>query len=649
MKFTDAVRAFQRRLRLRWRGDVDVLREKVDRLYHGLHESLDNQSSTLNLRLDRVVSDLNDRLDQLQRGLRESLDNQSTASNLRLDQLTHDLSQLIERLDSLYRGLHESLDNQSAASNLRLDRLTSDLNDRLDQLRPSLRDSLDNQSAASNLRLDRLTSDLNDRLDQLRCDLRESLDNQSAASNLRLDQIVQAFDRHSRKLKSRIEALISRPISTSAHSAQPVNKDPTLRSSTDGDAEKERPRRIAAERERGRTFFLCRTTHEHDRIIMENMGEYLTSLEVPWKLVEFETPGDRPQLRQCLDNAIGVMGLNSQLDHCWLGEETFLDVATEHNVPVVHWILDHPSARWPEFGHATPSNSLFLFGSGYCEAYFRRYVFSGARTAWTAGVGPNWRSRLAELSRASFLQRNILCLIALNLRRLGGTLEDASTLRHALEPALRDAVEDSIERARHDLAGPLEAHLAAALAARGRELPSDQFHRCFQIVEDTRAIEHRLRIFEVAARFPVLIQTDHAPVSLQCAPRPTVRTDAVATSMAGTIARMKSCRAVLSANFANDVVHDRTTNALNAGCIAIVEDTPIHRQLFEHGKNALLFRYDDESLAECLDLVCHRPDRACEIAKAGFALRDHPAIRFGGFNNAFDLTGEWIRSRDSLE
>jgi hypothetical protein len=103
---------------------------------------------------------------------------------------------------------------------------------------------------------------------------------------------------------------------------------------------------------------------------------------------------------------------------------------------------------------------------------------------------------------------------------------------------------------------------------------------------------------------------------------------------------MKSCRSVLSASFTNDMLHDRTQNALNAGCVAIVEDTPIHRRLFRHGKNALLFRYDDDSLADCLDLVCHRRFRAYRIARAGFALRDHPGIRFGGFDNAVYLMRE---------
>src|SRR5712692_653713 len=98
------------------------------------------------------------------------------------------------------------------------------------------------------------------------------------------------------------------------------------------------------------------------------------------------------------------------------------------------------------------------------RAYFRHYMLADARTAWTAGVGPNWRSRLGELSRPAFLQRHIGCLIAFNLKRLSGTLADANERRRALEMDVRDAVGQAIERARHDLDGPLEAHLATALA-----------------------------------------------------------------------------------------------------------------------------------------------------------------------------------------
>jgi hypothetical protein len=102
---------------------------------------------------------------------------------------------------------------------------------------------------------------------------------------------------------------------------------------------------------------------------------------------------------------------------------------------------------------------------------------------------------------------------------------------------------------------------------------------------------------------------------------------------------MKSCRAVLNTNYASGMVHDRTENGLNAGCAVIIEDTPTHRRLFSNA-NTLFFRYDDDSLAQCLDVVCGQPVRACEIAQAGFSLRDDPAIRFAGFEHILELARE---------
>jgi hypothetical protein len=104
-----------------------------------------------------------------------------------------------------------------------------------------------------------------------------------------------------------------------------------------------------------------------------------------------------------------------------------------------------------------------------------------------------------------------------------------------------------------------------------------------------------------------------------------------------TLARMPSCRSVLSVSPMNDMIHDRTMNALNGGSVAILEDNIAARSVFKHGKNALLFRYDDDSIEECLDIVCNRPELAYEIARAGMALRDHPRLRFGQFHNILDL------------
>ena len=63
-----------------------------------------------------------------------------------------------------------------------------------------------------------------------------------------------------------------------------------------------------------------------------------------------------------------------------------------------------------------------------------------------------------------------------------------------------------------------------------------------------------------------------------------------------------------------------TQNGLNAGCVVIVEDTPTHRRLFTHGKNALLFRYDDNSLAECLDVADASAFRPTSVGADGLQI-----------------------------
>ena len=105
---------------------------------------------------------------------------------------------------------------------------------------------------------------------------------------------------------------------------------------------------------------------------------------------------------------------------------------------------------------------------------------------------------------------------------------------------------------------------------------------------------------------------------------------------------MRLCRAVLSVSYANDMIHDRTSNGSNAGCVNILEDNLVHKGVFEHERNALLFRYDDNSLAECLDIVCNDPERAHRIAGAGMTLRDFQPLRFGGFDNILALARQTL-------
>src|ERR1700731_3671415 len=104
--------------------------------------------------------------------------------------------------------------------------------------------------------------------------------------------------------------------------------------------------RATMERFHGRTFWVCHSKHEHDRTYTENVHEFFSSIGVECKVLEFETPGQRPELRRCLnDRTIGILEFNSQLDHCRIDDENFVDLAAKRNVPLIHWIMDHPSSR----------------------------------------------------------------------------------------------------------------------------------------------------------------------------------------------------------------------------------------------------------------------------------------------------------------
>ena len=355
-------------------------------------------------------------------------------------------------------------------------------------------------------------------------------------------------------------------------------------------------------------------------------------------VIEFNPTGQRPELLPSLgDHTIAVVGYNSQLDHSWIGDEKFIVMAESRAIPVIQCILDHPSLRWPEFDtNLGAPNVRYVFLSHYCEQYFRRYGDPNAHMG-VVNCLINPLSRVDDVSREAFLARDVACLIALNLRRLGGTTDELETKLRELEPRLADAVREAIERARFDLDNPLVLHLEGSLARRRIELPNKVMHVCAGIVEDMTHIWRRRRIFEVAARFPVLIQTDLPPPELVASAAATFRTTPEWTNPKATLARMKSCRAVLSVSLTNDALHDRTGNAVNAGCVAVVEDNVAHRRVFKSDENALLFRYDDDSLERCLDLVCHQPERAYDIARRGTPLRDDPTFRFNGCDELLKL------------
>jgi hypothetical protein len=382
-------------------------------------------------------------------------------------------------------------------------------------------------------------------------------------------------------------------------------------------------------------FYVCHGTHPNDFIYMENLTEFFQNAGIEAETIALTPQGSRSELTRCFNGAaLGVLGLNAQLDHSWIDSNNFLDLAARANVPVIHWVLDHPSSRWPQFTKATAANSKFLFLSRFSEAYFQRYGLPGSLTDCTTNTGVSRHSRLSRLSPEDFFARPYNCLIPLNLQRIGGTLADAINRRDALEPKLAGAVARAIEAAYFDLDLPIETHLVAALAEAGSVLANDRFSFCLQIIEEVVQIRRRQWIFKIARDYPVLIQSDESATDLAAGGRAAFEAD---VSMRTTFSRMKLARAVLNVSHVNDEIHNRTINGLNAACANIVEYNAVHRSLFTHGKDALFFRYDDDSLRRCIEFVCTDPAGTYEIAKAGYRMRDLQPFRFGGFDKIVEL------------
>jgi hypothetical protein len=393
-------------------------------------------------------------------------------------------------------------------------------------------------------------------------------------------------------------------------------------------------RRLAGKDTEPAKVYICNIGHDHDLIYTENLVQYLEGAGVLCRSLTLGAGGFRPELQLCIDDrASVVIGFNSTLDHSWLQSGNFLAVAEQNRIPVVQWILDHPSSRWHEFCASTVTNSRFLLNTEQEQQYFQAYCLPGAATATMGGVGPNRRSRIGRLTPDAFMQRRFACMIPLSLHRVRSVAQNDEALS-ALETPLRDVVRQAIASAQFDLTGPLHAHLVAAFAAHHVEVQPAIFNGVCHIVEQSIQTIRRLKIFAVARKFPILVQSDDSAKSSFDNSTATLETN---VTMQFTLARIPSCRSVLSVSPINDMIHDRTMNALNAGCVTILENNLAARGIFRHGKNALLFRYDDDSIEECLDIVCNQPERAFEIAREGMAMRDRPQLRFGQFHNILDL------------
>lgn len=256
-------------------------------------------------------------------------------------------------------------------------------------------------------------------------------------------------------------------------------------------------------------------------------------------------------------------------------------------------------------------------------------------SGWAAATGPSHHSRAGGLTHEAFRSRDIRCLVPLNVRRIAGTIEEIEHKKNLLPSAIRGAVKEAIEFACYDLEEPIEASLLSANPDGLMDEPG-LLHVCVHLVEEAVQLWRRLRVFAIARDFPVLLQSDIASRYLEVS-GPARLEEGI--SLKQTLGRMLRARAVISLTHVNDQLHNRTLNALNAGAITIIEDNKIHREIFSHGENALLFRYNDSSLWEALSLVCSDPERAFRIAEAGFAMRDDPRLRFGKFDNLLALAG----------
>jgi hypothetical protein len=381
-------------------------------------------------------------------------------------------------------------------------------------------------------------------------------------------------------------------------------------------------------------IYICHADHEHDRIYTENLAEFLASKGVPWSSITLNADGYRPELQLCLNRGTtAIVGYNSQLDNSWVQSGSFVNAAERHGIPVVQWILDHPSSRWAEFNASTVGNSRFLLNSEQERRFFETYCLPGALTATTGGVGPNQRSRIETLTQQAFMRRPFTCMIPLSLHRILSIAETDAAVS-TLEGSLADTVRDAVASARCDLIESLQSHVTAALAARNRSVSAQTFNALCQLVEHSVQAFRRLKIFATARKYPVLVQSDDSAAPFVQGFAASLETN---VGVQVTLARMPSCRAVLSVSPISDMIHDRTMNALNGGCVAIAEDNLAGKGLLKHNVNALLFRYEDDSLDECLDIVCNQPERAYEIAQAGMQLRDDPRVRFGQFQNIIDL------------
>ena len=384
-----------------------------------------------------------------------------------------------------------------------------------------------------------------------------------------------------------------------------------------------------------RRIVVCHHGHENDVGYTENLFEFFSANGIDHGFLDLRLPEPKAELRRHLADGPGVcfLGFNSQIDHSWLDSEPMVLAAARHGATVLQWICDHPSSRWPEFNYPDPAATRFVFHTPNSQAYFERFCSSAAITAVAGSMGPNWRSRAPVGGDDVFDRRPFACLVALGLARVGRTAEETEAEIEAVGP-LGYAVKEGVRRARYELDLPLEMVLTVVLAERGLSPDKATFNRVFRLYNDSIQTIRRGHVIRTASRFAATIQSDKTAGALTEGGVATFR-EGVSTNE--TLERMPLFRSVVSVSPDNDVIHDRTSNALNAGAVPILEDNYAHRVRFTHGENALLFRYDDDSLAECLALACGDPGRLYPIAERAMRMRDTRPFRFGSYQNIVAL------------
>src|SRR5580704_3329788 len=97
--------------------------------------------------------------------------------------------------------------------------------------------------------------------------------------------------------------------------------------------------------DRQQKIIVCHEGHENDAGYTENIFEFLSSFGIDHDFRHLRISHTRHEILGYQEDSrsISLLGFNSQIDHAWVEDEPLLFAAARHGIPVVQWILDHPS------------------------------------------------------------------------------------------------------------------------------------------------------------------------------------------------------------------------------------------------------------------------------------------------------------------